>query len=191
MYSVVASSMATLDEEVTSQTSIIADIKAPALQQMGTRRRTMSGSSLGSDKDFEKDYEKIKKIVMSRSEACSDDEDTDTSDFPPSNFELRPQEACLYAIYNSDSTSESEMFLMSLNDEQILQIEIISTLPQAMEQLVYILPQVQQYLDKGATAFKALSAVDSDDSRSCYIIYPSVPPSNSASNRSSLSSIDF
>jgi len=186
MYSVVASSMATVDEEVTSQVSVIADIKAPAPQQMGTRRRTMSGSSLGSDKDFEK----IRKI-MSRGEICSDDEDTDASDFPPSNFELRPQEACLYAIYNSGSTSESEMFLMGLNDEQILQIEIISTLPQAMEQLVYILPVVQQYLDKGATAFKALSAVDSDDSRNCYIIYPTISPSSSASNRSSLSSIEF
>ena len=176
--------MATLDEEVTSQTSFIADIKAPAPTQMGTRRRTMSGSS-------DKDFEKIKKIVASRNDECSDGEDTDASEFPPSNFELRPQEACLYAIYNSDSTSESDMFLMSLNDEQILQIEIISTLPQAMEQLLYILPKVQQYLDKGATAFKALSAVDSDESRSCFIIYPTISPSSSVSNRSSISSIDF
>jgi len=176
--------MATLDEEVDSQVSIIADIQAPAPIQMGTRRRTMSDSS-------EKDFQKIRKILSTRKQYESDGDDTDNSDFPPSNFELRPQEACLYAIYNSDSTSESEMFLMPLNDEQILQIEIISTLPQAMEQLIFILPVVQQYLDKGATAFKALSAVEPDDSRSCYIIYPAESPASTASNRSSLSSIDF
>lgn len=117
------------------------------------------------------------------------------TDFPSSCFELRPPEACLYTVYDEGTTMESDLFKMALTDDQVERVAEICSLPNSLEQLLLIIPKVQEYLDEGVTTFKILSATESDGSRCSYIISSSASPlsgsSSSAGSTLSLTSIDF
>lgn len=113
-------------------------------------------------------------------------------EYPSSCFELRPQEACLYVIYNEGTIKESECYKMPLTDEQVDKVAEIYTSLNSLEQLHEIVPKVQEYLDEGITSFKILSAVESDGCRSSFVISLSHGQSSSGtSSLSSISSFDF
>jgi len=115
------------------------------------------------------------------------------SEFPSSCFELRPQEACLYAVYNEGTALESEVYKLVLSDDQVDGVAETYSLPNSLEQLIAIVPQVREYLDEGITTFKILSAVESDSSRSSYVVCSAMLPSSttSSSNSSSESVLSF
>ena len=172
---------------VSDDVSGIVDICAPPHDQLGTRRPTIS---ISSDKSFEEGDEFF---VKSDSEEANSRKTS--LDFPSSYFELRPQEACLYTVYNEGTELESELYKMALTDEQVDRVAEISLLPNSLEQLLLIVPKVQEYLEEGVTTFKILSTAEYDGSRSSYIICSSTrPPSGTPSSDSSavsLSSFDF
>ena len=165
--------------------SQIVDTYAPPPDlAMGTRHL------VSTDKNLDKEREEVKK----------DDDETSSgrpslTEFPSSCSELRPQEACLYAIIHEGTTLETEVFKMALTDEQVDKVSEIYSLSNSPEQLVRIVPKVQEYLDEGVTTFKILSATESDGSRNSYIIYSSVRPlsssTSSAGSGVSLSNFDF
>ena len=152
---------------------------------MGTRRHLVS-----DDKSLSEQVEK--------SSATKEDGESSSGrpslEFPASCFELRPQEACLYTILNEGSIMEKEVFKMVLSDEQIDRIAEVYLLPNSLQQLLMIVPKVQEYLDEGVTTFKILSATESDGSRCSFIIGSATEPLSSTSSSSSgvsLSTFDF
>ena len=117
-------------------------------------------------------------------------------EFPSSCFELRPQEACLYIVYDEGTAEESERYKMALTDEQVDKVAEVYELSNALKQLVEIVPKVQEYLDEGITTFKILSAVESDGCRSSFVIsssikQPSSGTSSSSGSVASFSTFDF
>ena len=112
-------------------------------------------------------------------------------EFPSSCFELRPQEACLYVVYDEGTAEESERYKMALTDEQVDKIAEVYELSNALEQLVEIVSKVQEYLDEGITTFKILSAVESDGCRSSFVISSSVKQPSSGTSSSSGSVASF
>lgn len=169
-----------LTEKVESD---VTNINAPPLEQLGTRRPTTSTSS---DKDLDEDI-KMLEVASSSDDASSGR--PSLTDFPPSYFELRPQQPCLYAVLYEGTARESEVYKMALSDEQVNQIGEIHLLPSCLEQLILIVPKVQEYLDEGVTTFKILSAVELDGSRSSYYICSSQAPSSSGTSSSSSSGL--
>ena len=146
-----------------------------------------------SDKSFDEGREESLEMTVDDYEASSGR--PSSIDFPSSCSEMRPQEACLYAIMHEGTALETEVFKMALTDEQVDKVSEIYSLSNSLIQLLLIVPKVQEYLDEGVTTFKILSAVESDGSRSSYIIYSSAGPlsgtSSSASSGVSLSNFDF
>lgn len=115
-------------------------------------------------------------------------------EYPSSYFELRPQEACLYTVYDEGTAEESERYKMPLTDEQVDKVAEIYESSNSLEQLLEIVPKVQEYLTEGITTFKVLSAVESDGCRSSFIISSLIrqPSSGTSSSSDSVgSSFDF
>ena len=54
-------------------------------------------------------------------------------EYPSSCFELRPQKACLYIIYNEGTIEESECYKMPLTDEQVDEVAEIFTSPNSLD----------------------------------------------------------
>ena len=167
--------------DTTSQT---VDVYSPLPDQpaMGIRRLT------SIEKNFDEQREESLTDVDEEARLSS-------TEFPASCSEMRPQEACLYAILHEGTTLETEVFKMALTDEQVDKVSEIYSLSNSLEQFLLIVPKVQEYLDEGVTTFKILSATESDGSRSSYIIYSSSGPlsgsSSSTSSAVSLSNFDF
>lgn len=189
-FSTTTRSSSAVDDTVASD--VTTDI--PSIDQPTTSHPELSGSG-------EKNVDEVKQKTELLEEAVAggnrDDEETSvslsSSEFPSSCFELRPKEACLYAVFNEGTTLETELFKMTLTDEQMDQIGEIFLSPDSFEQLLLIVPEVQEFADEGVSSFKVMSAIEPDDSRSSFIISSSAPLSGSSSSSSkvSISTMDF
>ena len=81
---------------------------------------------------------------------------------------------------------------MPLTDEQVDEVAEIFTSPNSLDQLLKVVPKVQEYLDEGITSFKILSAMESDGCRSSFVISSSLGLSSfGTSSLTSISSFDF
>ena len=75
-------------------------------------------------------------------------------EYPSSCFELRPQKACLYIIYNEGTIEESECYKMPLTDEQVNEVAEIFTSPNSLDQLVKVVPKCKSIWMRALTRLR-------------------------------------